>query len=33
MIEIKRILCPIDFADHSIHALDLAAAFAKLRKD
>jgi nucleotide-binding universal stress UspA family protein len=29
MIEIKRILCPIDFSDHSIHALDHAVAFAK----
>jgi nucleotide-binding universal stress UspA family protein len=29
MIDIKRILCPIDFSDHSIHALDHAVAFAK----
>ena len=29
MVEIKRILCPIDFSDHSIHALDHAVAFAK----
>ena len=29
MIEIKRILCPIDFSDHSRHALDHAVAMAK----
>ncbi len=29
MIDIKRILCPIDFSDHSMHALDHAVAFAK----
>jgi nucleotide-binding universal stress UspA family protein len=29
MIEIKRILCPIDFSDHSLRALDHAVAFAK----
>jgi nucleotide-binding universal stress UspA family protein len=29
MIQIQRILCPIDFSDHSIHALDHAVAFAK----
>ena len=29
MIEIKRILCPIDFSDHSRHALDHAVAIAR----
>jgi nucleotide-binding universal stress UspA family protein len=29
MIEIKRILCPIDFSDHSRHALDHALAIAR----
>ena len=29
MIEIKRILCPIDFSDHSRHALDHAVAMAR----
>lgn len=29
MIQIQHILCPIDFSDHSIHALDHAVAFAK----
>jgi nucleotide-binding universal stress UspA family protein len=29
MIEIRRILCPIDFSDHSRHALDCAVALAR----
>jgi len=29
MIEIKRILCPVDFSDHSRHALHHAAAIAQ----
>jgi nucleotide-binding universal stress UspA family protein len=29
MIEIRRILCPVDFSDHSRHALDHAAAIAR----
>ena len=29
MIEIKRILCPIDFSDHSRHALDHAVTIAR----
>ncbi len=29
MIEIKRILCPVDFSDHSRHALHHAAAVAR----
>ena len=29
MIEIKRILCPIDFSDYSRHALDHAVAMAR----
>ena len=29
MIEIRRILCPIDFSDYSRHALDHAIAIAR----
>ena len=29
MIEVKRILCPIDFSDHSRRALDYAVTIAR----